>query len=334
MSFQAINGLEHAVFGPINRDEVDAWLVAHIKARLSLGVARVLFRSGRLAPVYGLLLDNGDGVVVKVHRDPVDRAHLVAASACQEVLVKAGFPCPVPLDGPAVTAGRTAMVESLLDVGGAADAHDGPIRAAMARSLALQVQILASVPELVAATRPPAWAVYQSGPWPQPHDPIFDFTSTPAEYQWLDALAQAAAATLRGSDQAHVGAHGDWVSQNLRFTGGELVAAYDWDSVMSDAEPVIAGLAAGAFTDDNLIGAAAPAPDDVCAFLGDYDQARGRRSSGPEQALAAAAATWVQAFNARCQVAAQAGGFWDRPSPGSPLHMLERYGHQYLQVRW
>ncbi len=47
-------GLERAVFGNICRERIDAWLVSHVRARLSAEVSAVLFRSGRVGAVYGL----------------------------------------------------------------------------------------------------------------------------------------------------------------------------------------------------------------------------------------------------------------------------------------
>src|SRR5207302_64584 len=39
--------------------------------------------------------------------------------------------------------------------------------------------------------------------------------------------------------------HSDWVCQNLRFNEGGVCAAYDWDSLLADSEPVLVGVVAG-----------------------------------------------------------------------------------------
>ena len=58
------------MFGTAHRDRIDAWLDEHLHRRRSGGVSTVLFRSGRVAAVYGLELDDGHRVGVKVHRSP------------------------------------------------------------------------------------------------------------------------------------------------------------------------------------------------------------------------------------------------------------------------
>ena len=74
----------------------------------------------------------------------------------------------------------------------------------MAQALLEQIRILRSVPELRSGLlKPPAWAAYDQGPWPIPHDPIFDFTTTPVGYEAnrhapfskSDQVAATAAAT-------------------------------------------------------------------------------------------------------------------------------------------
>lgn len=84
----------------------------------------------------------------------------------------------MPLDGPADTAGRTATVETLLPAGDVGDARDPAMRRTMATSLVEQVALLQAVPAAAGSTDPPAWARWQHGPWPAPHDPIFDLTIT------------------------------------------------------------------------------------------------------------------------------------------------------------
>ncbi len=313
-------GLERAVFGDISRGQIDAWLISHVRARLSAEVSTVLFRSGRIGAVYGLRLSDGSNVVVKVHRKPVFLGHLSAASACQRVLADAGYPCPSPLDGPAVSAGHTATIEAWLDGGEPGNAHQPAIRKTMAKSLAMQPEILRAMPAAMLAKDPPAWASYAGGPWPTPHDPIFDFNKTEPGYQWLDDLAAEAARVLGPPTAPEVIGHSDWVCQNVRFAHGEVVASYDWDSLIGQSEAVLAGFGAGSFTEGSTAGASAPSPEEVAAFLADYDGSLERRFTGEQQVVAAAAATWVIAYNARCGVCLEALGYergrW-LPAPGA-----------------
>jgi len=333
MDDQPVGGIERAIFGAVTEDDIDAWLARHVRRRLSQDVQAVVFRSGRLAAVYGLRLDDGTEIVAKVHRRPADVGRLGAATACQQILAEHGYPCPRPLDGPASTDGLVAVLESRLERGQPGDAHQPAIRRALAHSLAEQVEILrAARSELAALEDPPAWADYEGGPWPVPHDPIFDFRATPADFAWLDRLAQDATDALGPRPAADAIGHGDWVCQNVRFLAGQVSAAYDWDSLLAHSEPILAGLAAGHHTQGSVRDPAAPTPDEVAAFLAEYEVARRRPFNGAHQAAAAAAATWVLAYNARCTLNVQA---WRVPTPaGSALEMLARFGPAYLALRW
>jgi Ser/Thr protein kinase RdoA (MazF antagonist) len=320
-----LSWVEAAVFGPVPPAAVDGWLDRLASQRLGAGVAEVLFRSGRVAAVYGLRLGDGRRVAVKVHRDPVEIDRLARTTRCQRLLAGAGFPCPAPVHGPVRFDGRVTVVESIVDRGVTADAHRPAVRAVMAEALAWQVDLLRSVPARSLADGAPAWARYEQGPWPVPHDPLFDFSRTPAGYEWLDDLAARASRLIPAGAAEAVG-HADWVCGNLRFDGDTLTAAYDWDSLAGRPEAVLAGLAAGAHTEGSVAGATAPSPPEVAAFLADYSAAT-RPFSAAERMAAVAAATWVLAYNARCGV-----GFPDRP--GSPLSVLAEHRDAYLALSW
>jgi hypothetical protein len=67
---ETVSGIERAVFGERDRGEINRWLAAHVAARLDDQVAQVLFRSGRVSPVYALLLRSGRAVAMKIQRPP------------------------------------------------------------------------------------------------------------------------------------------------------------------------------------------------------------------------------------------------------------------------
>jgi hypothetical protein len=327
-----VEGIERAIFGEVTADDVTGWLDQQVYAKLSLHVQDVLFRSGRLAAVYGLQLSDASRIVAKVHRR-ANLAHLRAASTCQRVLANGGYPCPVPLSEPTEVDTRAVILETLLEAGERGDPRHETLRRAMARSLAQQITMLHAAPVTLADFRaPPAWTCYERGPWPPPHDPIFDFTKTPSGYEWLDLLADAAASRLLPRRRPDCIGHSDWVGQNLRFTEGEVSAAYDWDSLIGETEPVLVGIIAGSFTEGSTSGGSAPTPDEMVAFLSDYEVSQGRPFSNAEQATAAAAASWVLAYNARCGVSTE---IWGHPTAeGSPLNRLAQYGKGYLHARW
>ncbi len=296
-----------------------------------------LFRTGRLAAVYGLQLTSGLVIVAKVYRGGADLERLAAAVSCQRVLADAGHPCPAPLNGPVAVDGRVVLLEALLDRGERGDAHSAATRRAMARALAEQIRLLRSVPELRSGLhKPPAWAAYDNGPWPKPHDPIFDFTTTPVGFEWLDHIAELAAETLGPRRPPDAIGHSDWVCQNLRFTQDchdAVSAAYDWDSLLAESEPVLVGVVAGTYTEGSLASADAPTPHEVVAFLAEYEANRHAPFRKRDQATATAAATWALAYNARCGLSAEMLEFPVRE--GSPLHTLARYGGaSYLTLRW
>lgn len=176
----------------------------------------------------------------------------------------------------------------------------------------------------------PAWCRYQAGPWPTPHDPVFDFTGTPDGYAWLDRFAGDAATRLR----AHHGletvvGHADWYAGNARFEGHVLVGTFDWDLVAAP-EAQIAGFAAATYTDAGSGEPDLPGPADVRAFLVDHEAARGVPFSSAEQVQAAAAASWALSYNARCELSLLAGPV----APDSALGLLRAHGDEYLGLSW
>ena len=92
-------------------------------------------------------------------------------------------------------------------------------------------------------------------------------------------------------------------------------AIYDWDSVSTELEPLVAGQAAASFTYTEELDepvARWPTPDESLAFLADYEAARGGAFSGAEQKTAHAACVYLIAYAARC-VHAFGGDAHDMP---------------------
>lgn len=236
------------------------------------------------------------------------------------------------MDGPATTDGLTAVIETLCSDGQPGNSHEPTTRRMMAQALFEQLELLrgAAVAGLVAGA--PAWAHYDRGPWPQPHDPIFDFTTTPPAFTWLDDLARQAADVLNQAGPPDAVAHADWTCGNLRFQDGQVSCSYDWDSLAVAPEPVLVGLAAGCFTEGSTAGVNMPTTAEVTGFLRDYEQVRSHPFSEAEQRTAAAAVTWVLAYNARCELSfLPPGGL---PPRGSSLHALTTHPDAYLDLRW
>jgi hypothetical protein len=94
--------------------------------------------------------------------------------------------------------------------------------------------------------------------------------------------------------------HGDWHSGNLFWHGRQLIAVHDWDSVICQPEPVIAGLAAASFTgieDPDRLASV----EDSAAFLDAYQHARGYRWTSGDYAACWSAGLWQRVFDAKTQ---------------------------------
>ena len=210
----------------------------------------------------------------------------------------------------------------------------------MACGLVQLVDLLGSQAQNVDLGSPPAWARYQSGHWQTSHDSMFDFRKPiPPGWEFVAELTKRAAAVLarRSTDDRQVIGHSDWHSGNMRFLSdplgiADLAAVYDMD-LFVDTEPVVAGFAAAAHL-GRSVGGDTPVPDEIAAFLMDYDAARGRRFTAEQQRQAAAAATLSPTYNGRCGLSVMDTGPDVDPPPWSPLTDLHTYREAYLDVRW
>jgi hypothetical protein len=326
-----VSGAELVIFGSSDAVAIAELLEGYLRRRLGCGISEVLFRAGRIDSVWGVRTDDGSEVVVKAHRQPADLTARRATAAAQRLLADAGFPCPTPLSGPDVVGKLVLSAETMLRDGSPGDARDPITRVALVTGLAEHIELLRAHPGLtLVAGKGPAWCRYQDGPWPTPHDSIFDFTRTPGGFEWLDDFAQRAADNLnamRGQRETVVG-HADWYTGNLRFAGDRLVAAFDWDLV-ADVEPVVVGLNAGGYADTGAP-AGATTPGEVTAFLAEYDRARPHSFDPAAQKLAAAAASWVVAYNARCRLSTLGPDVADATS----LDIVRKNQDQFLQLTW
>ena len=327
----AVSDTERAVYGPVTMAELRAFLDAWARKQLGSGIAKVRFRAGRIDVVWGVDLEDGRAVVVKTHRTPVDLAALRAAREAQRLLAAAAYPCPVPLAGPDEVEGRVLTAETLIE-GEVPDGRDPTTRRLLAEGLVRHIELLRGQPELRrGAGAGPSWCRYQAGPWPVPHDTIVDFRSTPSGFEWLDTHGRRAADQIlahRDADDVVVG-HADWYAGNTAVGGGALVGTFDWELV-ADTEAVIAGFAAACYASSATGGGGLSTPEEVAAFLIDYDVARGRPLSDREQRAAAGSAAWILAFNARWQVALIDLGHGDEAT----VALVRDRREDYLSLTW
>ena len=326
-ALQEISDTERAVHGAVTSSELRTFLDAWAQDRLGSGIAEVRFRAGRIDAVWGVDLQDGRAVVIKAHRTPVDLNAARATIDAQRALVSAHFPCPLPLAGPEEVDRRVLTAETLM-TGARPDGRAPTTRRLLAGGLSQHIEILRARPDLVPrAGTGPSWCQYQSGPWPVPHDTLVDFRSTPAGFEWLDTFGQRAARQILDNREADrvVVAHADWYAGNTAVVDGRLVGTFDWQLV-ADCETVIAGFTASCYAATLTGGGGLSSPDEVAAFLHDYEEVRGQAFSKRERRAAAGAAAWILAFNARWQAALIGHDLCDRAT----IALVQDHQEDYL----
>ena len=102
---------------------------------------------------------------------------------------------------------------------------------------------------------------------------------------------------------------------------------FDWELV-ADTEAVIAGFAASCYASSSTGGGGLSTPDEVAAFLNDYQDVRAEPFSDRERRAAGAAAAWILAFNARWQVALIGHGLGDFAT----IAMIRDHQEDYLPL--
>ncbi len=255
-------------------------------------------RPGYLSTVKGLRLTDGREVVVKVRPS---RSRLAGCAVVHRALWTAGFPCPGPLVDVQPLNGYAATAEMLVpDVDEPPPESElAPLSAAALARLVELAPIPGSVPSLTPSPSWVGWDHTERGLWPTPEDRDVDLNAY-REPQWLDRVAAAARYHLRSHAGDPVIGHGDWHPENLRWQGPHLIAVHDWDSVICQPEPAIAGFAAVSF-----LGIDGPARmanvEESTAFLDAYQQARGRHWTSQDYAAFWAAGLWQRAFDAKTQ---------------------------------
>ena len=107
---------------------------------------------------------------------------------------------------------------------------------------------------------------------------------------------------------------------------GSVRIVYDWDSLSAQSEEQLVGTAAGTFTANPALHDSAylpPSPDEVRAFVDEYDEARASSLSTVQRLSIYAAATYIVAYSARCEHAL--GQY------GKLSEALREFGPSYLE---
>jgi hypothetical protein len=268
----------------------------------------VLFRSGHLSEVVAAELADGRRVAIKVRpSDP----RIAGCTAVQEHLARAGFPCPEPLTAPVEADGLTVTAETLVAAGSQlpAEGPAAPFAALLARLISAAPGP-ADVPSLAPSPPWTGWDHPGSRLWPDRDDQGRDLNSVSGPV-WVDDAARRVRERLNASAAPVCVGHGDWESQNIRWSDGRPLAVHDWDSVIAQPEKAIVGLAAAVWPAAGAPGEAATVAQSA-EFIASYQQAAGRQWTDRKVRDAWAAGLWVRLFNAKKDAADGGGPQLDR----------------------
>ena len=317
------------VFGTGDGEEIERAVDAFCVEALGSRVAGHEFFDASVGSVHGVRLEDGRRVVVKARRGGTSVEPIGASQVAQKHLAESGFPCPMPLVGPAPLAAGVATAETMPEAGERGDPHEPDVRRAMAVTLARLVDLCRPLrlEGLEAGSGAPDGTL-----WPSPHDARFDFERTSIGAEWIDALALRARARLVLDGPKVVG-HRDWRAENLRFASAEVVAVYDWDSLGILSEPELAGGAAHYFTSDFRVEGRRQLPtlEEALAFIDDYEAARWLTFSEEERATAHASLVNAMAYTARCEYSDALTAFGAHPPvPTSPGAFPEGSARAFL----
>jgi hypothetical protein len=281
----------------------EAFLAQWCARYLGSPPVRRLFTSGHLSEVAAVELADRRQVVIKIRP-----AHprIAGCFAVQAHLARAGYPCPSPLAGPVQDSGSVITAETYIPGGTQLPAARGA-----APFAALLAWLIRSAPDpsAVSSLEPsPPWTAWDhSGQrlWPDQDDTGRDLNAYPGP-AWVDDAASRVRARLTAAPAPALIGHGDWESQNIRWTAQQPLAAHDWDSVIAQPETAIVGLAAAVWPAAGAPGEAASVPQ-TDEFIQSYQLAAGRQWTAQEVRDVWAAGLWVRLFNAK-KDAADGGG--------------------------
>jgi hypothetical protein len=257
--------------------------------------AAKLFTSGRLSVVIGLRLADTREVVVKV------RPASPRTAGCVEVqrrMFESGYPCPAPLAGPAPLGDGVATAEAYVPGGDVLPGSEHAARLS-AEAFARLIRLAPRPAEVSSLAPPPSWAAWnhtEPGLWPRPEGAEVDLNAV-AGPEWIDRTGSQARARLRMDGSEAVIGHCDWLADNLRWRGDELLVVHDWDSAVADSEAVLVGFAAALYS--------AVSPDDLATveetdrFLEAYGGASARPFTADELQRSWAAGVWTRAYDAK-----------------------------------
>jgi Phosphotransferase enzyme family len=264
-------------------------------------VDEVLFETGFLSAVSGVRLADGRSVVIKARR-PAPR--LQAAYLVHRHVWQCGFPAPEPLVPPTPLGTEECATAERLLAGGESGGRGPDDAARSAEALAWLIRVTASVGEIGSLSPSPPWVAWDhAGPglWPDTDAVPGNLNDMPGP-GWLDTAAARCRERLSRYQAPRVIGHGDWHMDNVLWSGGRLFAVHDWDSVVSQPEAAIAGIAAAIFPSKGGAWQTATIQESE-QFLAAYIRASSRAWTRDDIEAFWAASVWTRAFDAKEVVA-------------------------------
>jgi Ser/Thr protein kinase RdoA (MazF antagonist) len=267
----------------------------------NLGSAAVgeVFRSGYLATVVGLRLEDGREVVVKVRRRDSRQG---ACIQVQRAVALAGFPCPSPLTGILAFGENVAHAEAFIPGGDPVPRSTRDAKL-FARAFAWLLRSAADSVEVAALVPAPSWVAWNhdgEALWPLLEDYDVDLNLVDGP-RWCDDVARAARERLSTTADNPIIGHADFYAGNIRWHGDELLVVHDWDSVVADSEAALVGYAAAVYPTLHAGDESTIAESE--AFLDAYQAERVEAFTPDEVERSWAAGVWLRTFDAKKQFA-------------------------------
>jgi hypothetical protein len=293
--------LEDVLLGTSDAAAIVGMLDAFCGRALGADLDVVTFYRRGVGAVFGVLLTDGRRIVVKVHRPELVSEGLEGVRAVGRRLADESLPAPKPLGHPYALGNGVAAAEMMLDLGETLDAHDESVRQVLAAGLYGFVEAASPVLGDVLLPLAHPFNLARDRLWPTPHDLRFDFSLPGAE--WVDKAAEEALSSLQRPKSRMVVGHADWRIENVRMNRTKIVAIFDWDSVCACPEAALVGANSANFTSDWSDSSIDPypSPEEMHAFVRDYELARGSTFTLEERRTADAARTYRLAYSARCE---------------------------------
>lgn len=288
--------------GPGSDLELARWVDATVNGALGRRVEQALFAHKSAGAVFGLVLDGGERVVLKLFWPRLSHAELLAIHRIHALVVARGFPAP-SARAPVFQTDRRGLYAAIYDCadGELVDPHEPPVRAQLAQRLA---ELSGLLRDADPGGLPPSPAIGPALYWPS-HRAFIDLERPRVDAAFIDDRARAAQAIVRAAGLPVQPAHLDWTIANMRFQAGKLAAVLDWDALSAASEPDLVGRAAALFTAQwDLPVQLSPARDEARAFVAEYERARGHAFTAAERVVLAASADYAIAQVARLQQAA------------------------------